>query len=74
LPHGAEGTFGEIVAQVVAGGGAVRRGERAARRAGAMFSITVVANTAIRAAIATISQDAWVAVRYPGAVHDRRYR
>jgi hypothetical protein len=29
---------------------------------------------AIRAAIATISQDAWVAVRYPGAVHDRRYR
>jgi predicted SpoU family rRNA methylase len=46
----------------------------AARRAGAMFSITVVANTAIRAAIATIAEDAWVAVRYPGAVHDRRYR
>jgi hypothetical protein len=46
----------------------------AARRAGAMFSITVVANTAIRAAIAAIAEDAWVAVRYPGAVHDRRYR
>jgi hypothetical protein len=35
-----------------------------------MFSITVVANTAIRAAIAAIAEDAWVAVRYPGAVHD----
>jgi hypothetical protein len=30
----------------------------------------VVAHDAIRAAIATIAEDAWVAVRYPGAVHD----
>lgn len=42
----------------------------AARRAGALFSITVVANTAIRAAIATIADDAWAPVRYPGAVED----
>jgi hypothetical protein len=42
----------------------------AARRAGALFSITVSANTAIQAAIAGIGEDAWVAVRYPGAVRD----
>jgi hypothetical protein len=42
----------------------------AARRAGAFFSITVVANTAIQAAIAGIPDDAWIPVRYPGAVHD----
>lgn len=42
----------------------------AARRAGAMFSITVVGNTAIQAAIATIAEDAWTPVRYPGAVED----
>lgn len=42
----------------------------AARRAGALFSITVVANTAIQAAIATIADDAWTPVRYPGAVED----
>jgi hypothetical protein len=42
----------------------------AARRAGAYFSITVVANTAIQAAIASIADDAWTPVRYPGAVED----
>jgi hypothetical protein len=42
----------------------------AARRAGAYFSITVVANTAIQAAIAGIPDDAWIPVRYPGAVTD----
>jgi hypothetical protein len=42
----------------------------AARRAGALFSITVVANTAIQAAIAGIPDTAWTAVRYPGAVTD----
>lgn len=42
----------------------------AARRAGALFSITVVANTAIRAAIAAIAEDAWAPVHYPGAVED----
>jgi hypothetical protein len=35
-----------------------------------MFSITVVANTAIQTAIADIAADAWIPVRYPGAVHD----
>ena len=42
----------------------------AARRAGAYFSVTVVANAAIQAAIASIPDDAWTAVRYPGAVVD----
>lgn len=42
----------------------------AARRAGALFSITVAANTAIQAAIAAIPTHAWVPVRYPGAVRD----
>jgi hypothetical protein len=42
----------------------------AARRAGAMFCITVAANTAIQAAIAGIGEDGWVALRYPGAVRD----
>jgi Transposase DDE domain group 1 len=42
----------------------------AARRAGAGFSITVVGNSAIRAAIATIAQDGWTPVHYPGAVED----
>lgn len=42
----------------------------AARRAGAFFSITVVANTAIQRAIAGIADDAWTPVRYPGAVED----
>ena len=42
----------------------------AARRAGARFSITVTGNCAVRAAIAGIDQDAWIPVRYPGAVTD----
>jgi hypothetical protein len=42
----------------------------AARKAGAWFSITVVNNAAIRAAIATIDADAWTPVRYPDAVQD----
>lgn len=42
----------------------------AARRAGAYFSITVSMNAAIQAAIAGIADDAWIAVRYPGAVTD----
>jgi hypothetical protein len=42
----------------------------AARQAGAFFSITVVANTAIQQAIAGIPDTAWIPVRYPGAVHD----
>jgi hypothetical protein len=42
----------------------------AARRAGAAFSVTVTSNSAVRAAIATIGEDAWCPVHYPGAVHD----
>jgi hypothetical protein len=42
----------------------------AARKAGAYFSITVTTNPAIQAAIAGIADDAWTAVRYPGAVED----
>ncbi|MFC5101899.1 IS1380 family transposase [Kibdelosporangium philippinense] len=42
----------------------------AARRAGAMFSITVATNPSIQAAITAIAEDAWVAVRYPGSVED----
>lgn len=40
------------------------------RRAGAMFSITVAANTAVQTAIAAIPANAWITVRYPGAVQD----
>lgn len=42
----------------------------AARRAGARFSLVWTKSTAVRTAIATISQDAWIPVRYPGAVQD----
>jgi hypothetical protein len=42
----------------------------AARRAGAYFSITVVANPSVQAAIAGIADDAWTPVHYPGAVTD----
>jgi hypothetical protein len=42
----------------------------AACKAGAWFSITVVNNAAIRAAIATIDEDAWTPVEYPEAVQD----
>jgi hypothetical protein len=42
----------------------------AARRAGAMFSITVATNPSIQAAITAIAQDAWTPVRYPGSVED----
>jgi len=42
----------------------------AARAAGAMFSFVLAKNTAVTAAITTIPEAAWVAVRYPGAVQD----
>jgi hypothetical protein len=42
----------------------------AARRAGARFSITVSMNHGVRTAIATIADDAWRTIRYPGAVFD----
>ena len=42
----------------------------AARRVGAWFSVTVNMNASIRRAIATIDQDAWTPVHYPGAILD----
>ena len=38
--------------------------------AGARFSVVLVKNAAVNAAIATIAPDAWVPVHYPGAVVD----
>jgi Transposase DDE domain group 1 len=40
------------------------------RRAGARFSVTVPANSSVRAAIAAVPEDAWTAIRYPRAVWD----
>jgi hypothetical protein len=40
----------------------------AVRRSGAHFSVTVPANSSVRAAIAAIPEDAWTAVRYPHAI------
>jgi hypothetical protein len=42
----------------------------AARKAGAFFSVTVRADSRIRAAIAAIAEDAWTPIRYPRAVWD----
>lgn len=42
----------------------------AARRGGAHFSITARMDPAIRAAITTIGDDAWVAIKYPHAIWD----
>jgi hypothetical protein len=42
----------------------------AARRLGAHFSVTVRMNPSIRAAIGSIDENAWTAIRYPHAVWD----
>ena len=42
----------------------------AVRRADARFSITVPMNSSIRAAIASIGEDAWTPIRYPRAIWD----
>jgi hypothetical protein len=42
----------------------------AIRAAGARFSVTAPMNASIRAAIASISEDAWTPVRYPRALWD----
>jgi hypothetical protein len=39
-------------------------------RAGVQFSLVLVKNTSVNAAIASITEDAWTPVRYPGAVVD----
>jgi hypothetical protein len=43
---------------------------RAARKAGARFSVTARMDPKIRAAIAAIPEDAWTPIRYPRAVWD----
>ena len=43
---------------------------RAARRNKAYFSVTVPMNSSIRAAIARIPEDAWIAIEYPQAIWD----
>jgi hypothetical protein len=42
----------------------------AVRRAGAFFSVTVLINPHVRAAIAAIAEDKWIPIRYPRAVFD----
>jgi len=47
---------------------------RAARQAGACFSVTVRIDPQVRAAIAAIGEDAWTPIRYPRAVWDDQLR
>lgn len=42
----------------------------ACRRAGAQFSLVLTKQATVTAAIAAISDDAWIPVKYPGAVRD----
>jgi hypothetical protein len=44
----------------------------ACRKAAVRFSITLQSNSKLQAAIAAIGDDAWTAVRYPGAVYDEQ--
>src|SRR6202007_2731849 len=43
---------------------------RTVRRHGAFLSVTVPANSSVRAAIAAIPEDAWTAISYPQAIWD----
>ncbi len=43
---------------------------KACRRGGARFSLVLTRNRAVQAAIEAIAEDAWIPVRYPGAVQD----
>src|SRR5947199_6434200 len=43
---------------------------RAARQAGACFSVTVRIDPKVRAAITAIGEDAWTPIRYPRAIWD----
>ena len=46
----------------------------AVRAAGAFFSVTVQMNSHVQAAIACISKDAWVPIKYPRAIWDDQLR
>ena len=65
----AAGVSGQIV---VGGDSAYGTGvvTAACRRAGAQFSLVLTKNRSVTAAIATIDDDAWTPVSYPGAVRD----
>jgi hypothetical protein len=65
----AAGACGEILVRgdSAYGNGAV---VNACRKAGVMFSVVLAKNPSVAAAIATIPDDAWTPVRYPGAVLD----
>ncbi len=43
---------------------------RACRRAGAQFSLVLTKSSTVATAIASIPEDAWIPVKYPGAVRD----
>ena len=47
---------------------------QAVRRAGAFFSVTARADAAVKAAIASIPQDAWTPIKYPRAIWDGQLR
>ncbi len=47
---------------------------QAAGRAGAYFSVTARMDPAVRAAIASVPEDAWTGIRYPRAVWDDQLR
>lgn len=46
----------------------------AIRRAGAFFSVTAKMDTAVKAAIAAIGEDAWTPIQYPRAIWDDQLR
>lgn len=65
----AAGAAGEILVRGDSAYGS-RAVVRACRRAGVRFSLVLTKNPAVRAAIASIPDDAWTPVKYPGAVRD----
>ena len=67
----AAGASGQIIvrADSAFGSGAV---VSACRTAGARYSITLQSNPKLQTAIAAIGQNAWTAVRYPGAVYNEQ--
>ena len=69
----AGGCTGQIVARMDSGyyNAAVCR---AVRRAGAFFSVTARMDPAVKAAIASIPEDAWTAIKYPRAIWDDQLR
>jgi hypothetical protein len=65
----AAGASGQILVRGDSAYGS-RKVVRAALRAGAQFSLAMIRNPAIRHAITAITEEAWIPVKYPGAVRD----